>query len=281
MVKSVLSLKNNMIYAILIFLIGICVGSFINVLVLRTHKECKFLRGRSKCQKCQQVIAWYDLIPIVSFLVLRKRCRKCKEPISWQYLAVELATGLAFVLVYLTNIDALTGVFPTTDTLAPLHQGFGGQAGVIPMLIFTFFLIVIFVYDLKYQLILDRFSVPAMVVALVLNLLLGVSLWSMLIGAVVVGGFFLIQWLLSKGTWIGDGDIRLGILMGLILGWKFALVALFLAYVIGALVGVIMILTKKAKMKTQIPFGTFLAAATYVTMLFGSEMLSWYLGLFI
>ena len=117
-----------MIYAILIFLIGICVGSFINVLVLRTHKECKFLRGRSKCQKCQQVIAWYDLIPIVSFLVLRKRCRKCKEPISWQYLAVELATGPAFVLVYLTNIDALTGVFPTTDTLAPLHQGFGGQA---------------------------------------------------------------------------------------------------------------------------------------------------------
>jgi leader peptidase (prepilin peptidase) / N-methyltransferase len=250
-----------MIYIILIFLIGICVGSFINVLVLRTRKNQKFLGGRSKCRKCEQVIKWYDLIPLLSFFMLRKRCRGCKEKISWQYPLVELVTGLLFILVYLVQHDAL--------------------AVVIPILIFTTFLIIIFIYDLKYQQILDRFSVPAMVIAFVLNLLLGVSIWSMLIGAALIGGFFLAQWLLSKGTWIGDGDIRLGVLMGLILGWQNGLVALFLAYVIGALVGVIMLATKKAGMKTEIPFGTFLAAATLVSMLWASQILDWYFGLFI
>lgn len=250
-----------MIYIILIFLIGLCVGSFINVLVLRTRQDQKFLGGRSKCQKCKQAIKWHDLIPVLSFFVLRKCCRGCKEKISWQYPLVELTTGVCFSLVYLVNIDAL--------------------AGVIPMLIYTFFLIVIFDYDLKYQQILDRFSVPAMIIALVLNLLLGVSIWSMLIGAVLIGGFFLVQWLLSKGTWIGDGDIRLGVLMGLILGWQYGLVALFLAYVIGALIGVIMLVTKKAGMKTRIPFGTFLAAATFVSMLWAGQILDWYFGLFL
>ena len=102
----------------------------------------------------------------------------------------------------------------------------------------------------------------------------------MLLGALVIGGFFLIQWLLSKGKWIGDGDIRMGVLMGLMLGLENGLVALFIAYILGAAIGVILLVSKKARMKTQIPFGTFLALATFVSLLFGEQILNWYLSLF-
>ncbi|MFH1142560.1 MAG: prepilin peptidase [Candidatus Uhrbacteria bacterium] len=264
-----------MFYILFIFLIGICVGSFLNVLVFRTHEQKSLVRSRSKCQKCEMAIAWYDLVPVLSFFLLRQRCRHCKSAISWQYPLVELATGLLFVLVFLFHFDALTGVFPATDTLP----------AIIPFLvrdlIFSIFLIVLFVYDFKYQLLLDRFTIPAMVVALLINLFLGVSIWSMLMGAIMIGGFFFVQWFLSKGKWIGDGDIRMGTLMGLMLGLTQGLVALFLAYILGAAVGVVLLVSKKARMKTQIPFGTFLAVATFVALLWGEQILQWYLGMFI
>jgi len=213
-------------------------------------------------------IAWYDLIPVLSFVLLRQRCRSCKGAISWQYPLVELVTGVLFLVIY---FNAVTGVSPDSDKLML----------VIPHIIFTIFLIVLFVYDLKYKLLLDRFTIPAMIVALLLNLFLGIPVWSMLLGAIVIGGFFLIQWLLSKGKWIGDGDIRMGALMGLMLGFEHGLVALFLAYMLGAAVGVILIMSKKAKMHTQIPFGTFLAVATFVSLLWGEQIVQWYLGLFL
>jgi len=250
-----------MLYGIFVFLIGICVGSFLNVLVFRTHDERSFMRGRSKCIKCEVPIAWYDLVPVLSFILLRRRCRKCKSAISWQYPLIELATGLLFL-----------GLFLRPDFSIEFF---------IRDAIFTIFLIVLFVYDLKYQLLLDRFTIPAMIVALLFNLFLSVPVWSMLVGALVLGGFFLGQYWISKGKWIGDGDIRMGVLMGLMLGLQDGLVALFLAYILGAVVGVVLIMSKKAKMHTQIPFGTFLALTTFISLLWGSEIISWYLGLFL
>ena len=235
-------------------------GSFLNVLVFRTHDEQPFFRGRSKCIKCEVPIAWYDLIPVLSFFLLRKRCRNCKSAISWQYPLVELVTGLLFLGLWLRPDFAIE--YLVRDA------------------IFTIFLIVLFVYDLKYQLLLDRFTIPAMIAALLLNLFLGVPVWSMLVGAIVLGGFFLGQYWISKGKWIGDGDIRMGALMGLMLGLEHGLVALFLAYVLGATVGLILIVSKKAKMHTQIPFGTFLALTTFVSLLWGEQIVNWYLNLF-
>ena len=235
-------------------------GSFLNVLVFRTHDEQPFFRGRSKCIKCEVPIAWYDLIPVLSFFLLRKRCRNCKSAISWQYPLVELVTGLLFLGLWLRPDFAIE--YLVRDS------------------IFTIFLIVLFVYDLKYQLLLDRFTIPAMIAALLLNLFLGVPVWSMLVGAIVLGGFFLGQYWISKGKWIGDGDIRMGALMGLMLGLEHGLVALFLAYVLGATVGLILIVSKKAKMHTQIPFGTFLALTTFVSLLWGEQIVNWYLNLF-
>lgn len=178
---------------------------------------------------------------------------------SWQYPVIELATGLLLAGLFMVN---------------------GFSILFLRDAIFTIFLIILFVYDLRYHLLLDRFTIPAMIVALLLNLFIGVPVWSMFVGAIVLGGFFLGQYWLSKGQWIGDGDIRMGVVMGLMLGLRDGLVALFLAYVIGAAIGVLLLLTKKAKFKTQIPFGTFLAGATLVSLLFGGQIVSWYLALF-
>lgn len=144
-------------------------------------------------------------------------------------------------------------------------------------------MIVIFVYDLKYSLILDKVVYPAAVVAfLTIPLIygeasLGHSLSFAILASAVGGGFFLLQYLLSGGKWIGGGDVKMGFLMGLILDIKGLLVALFFSYVIGALVGLGLIAAGKKTIKSQIPFGTFLAIGTIIAMFWGGEILKWYL----
>jgi len=131
------------------------------------------------------------------------------------------------------------------------------------------FLIIIFVYDLKYYLILDKVSIPLIIIALIFNLVLGMSFYNLLIGGLVGGGFFLVQYLISRGRWIGGGDIRLGIAMGIILGWPGVLLALFLAYLIGSVGAVILLALKKKKWGSEIPLGTFLTVATFIWLLYG------------
>jgi prepilin signal peptidase PulO-like enzyme (type II secretory pathway) len=189
--------------------------------------------------------------------------------IPWHYPAIEIATGVLFALLYLS----FTWGF--TDNL--------GLEGVFLLgrnLLFTSFLIILFVYDLRYMLILDRFTIPAMIIALLLNFFLGyVSPELMLLGALILGGFFWLQFVLSKGKWVGGGDIRLGVVMGLMLGLWQGLVALFLAYIIGAVVGVVLLLSKKATRKTQLPFGVFLTLATFIMLFAGDVILDWYIAL--
>jgi prepilin signal peptidase PulO-like enzyme (type II secretory pathway) len=160
------------------------------------------------------------------------------------------------------------------------NLGLGGNYLYARDLLFVSFLIVLFVYDWKYMLLPDKFTIPAMIVALLLNLLFAfVSPLLMLSGALILGGFFWIQYVLSKGTWVGGGDIRLGVLMGFMLGLWQGLVALFLAYVIGAIVAVILLITGKADRKTQLPFGVFLTLGTVIMLLSGEVILDWYIGL--
>jgi prepilin signal peptidase PulO-like enzyme (type II secretory pathway) len=148
--------------------------------------------------------------------------------------------------------------------------------------IFTAFLVLIFTYDLRYMLIPDRFTIPAMGLAILLNLWGGIlPAWSMLAGAVVLAGFFWIQFTLSRGNWVGGGDIRMGALMGCMLGLHQGIVALFLAYVLGAIIGVVMMMCGKATRKTPVPCGSFLAAGTLLTMGVGESILLWYFHLFL
>jgi leader peptidase (prepilin peptidase)/N-methyltransferase len=256
---------------LLVFLVGLSVGSFLNVLVFRTH-EGRPPTGRSRCATCRRTIAWYDLIPVASFFLLRGRCRRCQGEIAWQYPLVEAATGLLFFIV-----------FTREAALAPSSLGDFFAATLVFLLrdfVFTAFLILVFVYDLRYMLIPDRFTIPAMLAALVFNVWLGVSTGSLLAGAVVIGGFFLAQYAVSRGTWVGDGDIRLGVLMGLMLGLRDGMVALFLAYVIGAAVGIWLLLARKASPKTPIAFGTFLSVGTFVALLWADPIVAWYVELF-
>ncbi|NUM25522.1 MAG: prepilin peptidase [Candidatus Buchananbacteria bacterium] len=243
----------------ILFIFGLIIGSFLNVVIARLGKKKSFWSGRSECPKCKYQINWYDNIPVISFIILRGRCRNCHQSISWQYPMVELATALMFVWIYTV---------------------FGLGAKFFIYSVFSSFLMVLFVYDLKHYLILDRVSVPAMIVAFLGNIYLGAGLADLLLGSAIGAGFFAAQYFISGGRWVGDGDIRLGAVMGLMLGWKFVLVALFIAYLTGATVGVFLMMLKKKKMSSEVPFGPFLTLATFITMLYGRELINWYFNLF-
>lgn len=248
-------------FPIIIYILGLCVGSFLNVAVFRIREGESVVRGRSRCQSCEEPINARDLVPVMSFLILKGRCRKCKSILSWQYPIVELVTGVLFFLAF--QIHGLSITF-------------------VRDAVFMSYLIIIFVYDLRHMLIIDRFTIPAMIFAVIVNLWLGViPAWLILVGGLVLAAFFWIQFLISKGTWVGGGDIRMGALMGFMLGLEHGLVALFLAYVMGAIVGVGLLVTGKANRKTPIPFGTFLATATVVVLFMGEQIIGWYLGLFV
>lgn len=248
-----------------VFLLGLIFGSFINAVVHRLKVEKSFIKDRSKCVWCDHVLAVKDLVPVLSWVFLRGKCRYCRRKISPHYPVVELFTALSFLVVYYV-VGISDSHFLVNLQLATF-------------LIFTVFLIIIFIYDLKHYLILDQVVLPASVLAFVLNYFLGIPWWSMLLAAFLGSGFFLIQYVVSKGKWIGGGDIKLGFLMGLMLGWPEILAALFLAYVIGSVIGVLLILFGKKKWGGRVPFGTFLTLGTYISMLYGEELIAWYLNL--
>lgn len=250
-----------MFWAFIVFVFGLCVGSFLNAVIFRVHEGESVLRGSSKCRSCEEPLGPLDLVPIVSFLLLRGRCRRCKVSISWQYPLVELSTAVLFLLFYFKDGRLTYMLFGNWILLA--------------------FLLVIFVYDLRHMAILDRFTIPAMIVAVVLNLWTGeISAGSMLLGAAAIAGFFFVQFALSQGVWIGGGDIRLGALMGFALGLERGLVALFIAYLLGAAVGIVLLAAKRAQTKTPLPFGTFLTLSTAALLFFGDTPLEWYVSLF-
>ncbi len=244
---------------VFVFIIGLFFGSFLNVVVLRLHRHESFVKGFSKCLFCQHRLYAKDLVPLASFLWLKGRCRYCRQRFSQQYFWVELFTGLAFVAIWWR-------IFPTEDLGWWLEQfNWWPTIQLLFWWLLAAWLMVIFIYDLKYYLILDKVSLPAIVFALVGNIILGHGWLDLLLAAIVGGGFFLFQFLISRGKWIGGGDIRLGILMGVILGWPQVTTALFLAYILGSIVGIFLLLNKKKGWGDKLPLGTFLSVSTLIT----------------
>ncbi len=242
---------------LIIFIFGLILGSFLNVVIYRTEQGKSFVFGRSYCPKCKKTLAWYDNLPLLSFIVLRGRCRRCRKPISWQYPAVELATALIFLAVY---------------------WRFGWSVDFAAVAVFSAFLLLIFIYDAKHYLILDIFVLPALLIAFLFNFGRGLGLVNLLVASALGAGFFGLQYAISRGKWIGDGDIRLGALMGAMLGWQQLLVALFAAYLLGAVFGLGALASRRKQLKSAIPFGPFLALGTFIALLFGRQLLNWYLG---
>jgi prepilin signal peptidase PulO-like enzyme (type II secretory pathway) len=186
---------------------------------------------------------------------------------------MELATGFSFALIFWQ----IFGLWDLNIWWQNITWILGAQ--LLIWWIFAAFLIIIFVYDLRYYLILDKVSLPAIILAFIANLFLGHSWLNLLIAALLAGGFFLAQFVFSQGKWIGGGDIRLGLLMGMMLGWPHILTGLFLAYVLGAIVGLFLIAIGKKTLSSKVPFGTFLTLAILVTLLYGDILLHWYLNL--
>lgn len=263
--------SSEVVILILIFAFGLVWGSFLNSVIWRIFKGMSFSRGRSLCPSCQTRLRWFELIPLISFFLLRGKCRTCRQAISWQYPLVELATAIIFAGSYWLAARQCSFV----------NSVFNCSVSLVRYWFYLSVLIVIFVFDYRWQLIPDKVTLPAIGAILVVDLLVSQSVssfWHFLFAALVGGGFFLVQFLLSRGQWIGGGDIRLGVLMGLMLGWPQVLVALFFSYISGALIGFLLIVIGRKNLRSRLPFGTFLTVATVVTLFWGELVIRWYLG---
>lgn len=258
--------------------LGLIFGSFTNVLVDRGQKGKK-LSGFSKCDFCGYKLKWFDNVPVFSFLLLKGRCRKCHKKLSWQYPLVELSMGLLFLF-----ISWQTGFF----------EGYLNFEKIIDIsfyLIIGFLFLAIFLWDLKYMIIpnsLVLIGVVATFIYYFYQIFIGnCSLFNFncgLIAGIIGGGivslFFYLMFVFSKGRWIGGGDVKLGFWLGLLVGWHMVYLMLLVSYILGALIGVLLLLRKKKKMNSQLPFGPFLIIGTFITLIWGERLLEWYRGLF-
>lgn len=247
-------------------IVGLLLGSFLNAWICRTRtKDLSIFKGRSICVACKKTIRALDNIPVFSFLLLKGLCRWCKKPISKQYPIVEVATALVFLFITWH------------------HLKIGMEAiEIVRDSVIAYFLIFVFVYDYLYQEIWDRATtIPALIYIPFALYFFWASWQSMLLGALIGAGFFALQFFGSKGTWVGGGDVRLGFFMGVVLGMPKILLALLLAYVIGAFWSIILVLLKYKTIKDTTAFGTYLSLATAISLFFGNQIISWYWALFL
>lgn len=251
-----------------VFVFGLFVGSFLNVLADRLPNEEDVIKGRSHCDKCKKTLAWYDLIPLVSFIFLKGKCRYCHTRLSRYYPIVEFTTGIMFVA---TTFFVLNNF----------------QLGQIFTLIYYLFivssLIVIFFADLKYGIIPDKIILPAILISIVYLFFNHQPLVvDHLLSAAGAFLFFLLLSLIKikKRSGMGFGDVKLAFLMGLILGFPNIVVSLYIAFLTGAIVGCILILWRKKRVSgASIPFGPFLVIGTLVALFWGSGILRYILRL--
>jgi len=263
-------------FYLVIFISGLIIGSFLNCVIYRLEIGGSFLKGRSFCPHCKHPLSWQDLIPIFSFLILKGKCRYCKKMISLQYPLVETATGLLFLLIFNFQFS-IFNQFPIFNFQNLLVTDY--------WLLITCFLIVIFVYDLKHYLIPDKIIYPAIATTLIFNFQFLIfkqfSIFNYsILSAFGAAIFFLAIVLISRGKWMGVGDVKLAFLMGLFLSFPNILVALFLAFFIGAIIGIGLIISGKKTLKSEVPFGPFLVTGTFLALFWGQNIINWYLNLF-
>lgn len=265
--------------------LGLCLGSFINALVYRLHwqdthqnaktaekKTYSIKAGRSICPQCKHKLAGADLIPVFSWISLGGKCRYCHEQISGQYPAIELLTAILFVFSYTYWPYALS----TAQNVA---------AFVLWLVFLTGFMALI-VYDIKYLTLPNRIIFPLSFIAVAGLITVSIInqdadlLKTAGIGFLLGGGIFYILFQVSDGAWIGGGDVKLGFLLGLLVGgpWP-ALLMLFLASAMGTIYSLPMLLFKKIGPKSRIPFGPFLIISAIIVQLFGAAIINWYTNL--
>lgn len=271
-----------MVVAVLV-LLGLCWGSFVNAFVWRLYqqslpkskrkhknKDLSISSGRSICINCGHKLSWQDLVPVFSWLSLKGKCRYCSKSISWQYPLVEILTAVLFVGSYIFWPTEIAGLEIAVFAL---------------WLVSLVSFMALVVYDLRWMLLPNKIVFPMYGVAVAFVILRSLesqsfdpllsSLWGVLIG----GGIFYALFQVSRGSWIGGGDVKLGFLLGALVGGPAAsFLLLFLASLLGTLTVIPLLAFKKAKRQTRIPFGPFLIASAIIVQLFGSKIIDAYLS---
>ena len=255
---------------------------------------------RSQCPCCRHKLAWHDLIPVISFFWLRGKCRHCKKRISYQYPAVEIATGALFIAIFNFKFLIFNQFLIPEFLNGHWSLVIGHFINIVFWLYITSALIVIFVYDLKHYIIPDKILFPAIVITTLYriwefinlnienslkinNLEFQISDPFVLYFLAAAGAslFFFSLVFVSRGRWMGLGDVKLAFLMGLLLGWPNILIAVLSAFFFGALVGLALVFGGRKTLKSQIPFGPFLITGTFIALFWGEKIANWYLGLFL
>lgn len=289
------------------FIFGICLGSLTKVIADRSLSNKSFW-GRSYCEKCKKQLAWYDLFPVFSYLFLQGRCRYCRTKLSIEYPLVELLTGFL-----------IAGIFAKFVSLNVLELGIFDQVlaalSVIYYCIVMVVLVAVFITDFKTGYIPDRITYPSIWFVLIYLLVLSVFKIALLYQALsvstigkyllppysnyfyihaveiaqplfygalmgfVLGLFFYLLIMITRGKGMGGGDLKLGVFLGLVFGFPYSLVVLMLSFLLGSVFGVGLILIGKKKFGQTIPFGPFLSLAGIISIFWGGQILAWYLGI--
>ncbi len=248
-----------MLFGILLFTLGLIFGSFITAFTWRYPRGISIAKGRSMCPVCRHKISWYDNIPLLSFIILGGRCRSCKKPISVRYPLIELSVGFGFIFIFFNFYpDYLTMIY---------------------YLITYCILVCIFVIDLENQVIPDFFVFLGIAIWFLYSIITGSqAIFSNLLAGFVCSIFLLIIYLVTRGRGMGLGDVKFALLGGVTAGLGLAVPWLLLAFLTGGLTGSILILVRKAKLKSKIAFGPFLVLALLIVLLW-SEKINTILGL--
>ncbi len=243
---------------LLMCIVGLCFGSFLYAWIFRTKDGKSIVHPGSQCVACKHKLSIQDLIPLVSFFTLRGKCRYCREKISWTSPLVEGLTGVFFAMIFLYHEQQFSLEF-------------------VRDLFVIFFLECVFFSDWFYGEISPKWTIVPGLFLFFFSLFFQFhAIFSFVLGIGVGTLFFLFQFFVSRGKWIGLGDVYMGFFMGVILGFPHILFALLGAYVLGALLSIILLAQKKITRKTQIPFGPFLSVATFLAMIMGEGILSFF-----
>jgi len=244
----------------LIFIFGLCIGSFLNVCIYRIPEPKSIISPGSMCPSCGNPIKFYDNIPVLSFIILRAKCRNCNVYISLRYPLVEILTGFFALSVFIKFGSSIE---------APIYFIF-----IATLLVITFI-------DIDHRIIPDLISLPGIVFFFIASLTIStISIIDSFIGILAGGGILFaiaeIYWRITGKEGMGGGDVKLLAMIGALIGWKGVLFTIFVSSLVGTIIGIIVMLIQGKNLKLAIPFGPFLSIGAVVYVFFGNEFINWY-----
>ena len=258
----------KIIYYMFFGLFGLCIGSFLNVVIYRWPNGMSIVSPPSHCPNCDYKLRWYDNIPVISYILLGGKCRNCKEHISFRYTLVELGNMFLWIACLYFSYSNI-------------------YIAVINSLVCSI-LVCIFFIDIEHKIILDRFNIAIIVLAAISIFFFPKGEWLYMLcdklsGAIIGGGFFLLMFygsiFILKKEGLGGGDVKYMFAAGMLLGWKNIILAILIASVLGSIIMIIIQKTRKDDKDHEYPFAPYLVAGTLISLFFGTQIINFYLGL--